>query len=629
MSRRIAWLALLVLGLSLPAAAQRRPNGSPAPAGDATAVRAELAAVLLQARRYPEAAREYRVLLARQPNDFGARLGLARALAWGNQPREAERELRILRVQRPADNDVDELLRSVRGSFEPGSAEASAWVAERPGHAPYRRALARALVREGKARSAIPHYDQLLVHDRSTAFVLEAVNAQVTARENERAANLLRGLLERAPGDTSVRHALANTLAGARQYDAALATYDTLIAWYPGPALLLERGQVHLARRDLSAAEADALASLTAGPSVGAYLLLGDLRRWRGNYAEARVVYGYARVMRPKDPAVIAGSAQLIRDERPIIAFVGYEDLGGGWHFQSSSVSDNAGINYATVSARRQVDLVHGMVGSVDADVRRLGGEQMAGLAVGITGFGMSVGLMRELARGPYVGRLSGRAGLVQHDGGSTLGGAVRATGWTGAWGLSLEYAVGPAYPTLLTAGSLRPPGSGGKPLTEASSSLSVGGPVARADVALSVQRADISDDNRRSTVQALVRYPLTENLSALYSGTGIWFTERSTLYWNPSSYIANAAGVELAMRRPRGFSFASRVLAGAARSVEEVVVDRRPIDQTQTALQLSGGGDLSYRTESRQLGAAVTYGSGRTGSYRRFEANVYVRLLR
>jgi hypothetical protein len=129
--------------------------------------------------------------------------------------------------------------------------------------------------------------------------------------------------------------------------------------------------------------------------------------------------------------------------------------------------------------------------------------------------------------------------------------------------------------------------------------------------------------------VQALVRYPLTETLSALYSGTGIWFSNRSALYWNPSSYIANAAGVELAQRRPRGFSYAARALGGIARSVEHEELDQEPIADAHTALQLIGGADLGHRSETREIGAAVMYGSGRTGAYRRFEASVYVRMMR
>jgi hypothetical protein len=114
-----------------------------------------------------------------------------------------------------------------------------------------------------------------------------------------------------------------------------------------------------------------------------------------------------------------------------------------------------------------------------------------------------------------------------------------------------------------------------------------------------------------------------------IYAASGIWFAARSPLYWDPTSYIAAAAGLEYALRRPYGLSFAARALAGPARTVEEVVRRRQRIEQVGNSLQLHGGGDLSYRSATRELGLAVSYGSGRTGAYRRLEATAYLRLLR
>ena len=628
MLRMLASLMLLLAIFCLSAEAQVQ-RGRPAPSSGSSDVRTELAAVLLQSRRYAEAAREYRLVLAREPRNYNARLGLARALAWGNQPRAAEYELRVLRGLRPGDRDVDELLRSVRESMEPTAAEASAWVAERPGHVPYRRALARALVREERFSAALPHYNWLLTYDRTTPFVIEAVNAHRQAGDYDRATDLLRGLQLRATGDTAVRHALASTLAGGRHYDAALATFDTLITWYPQPALLVERARVHLARRDLASAEADARAALRLRPNVDAYLLLGDLLRWRGDYSEARRVYDYAAILDPDDPDVIVAAGQLLRDERPIIAFVSSEDYVADWQVMSSSVNDNEGVAYATVSARRQTLLNYGLVVSAEAELRRMGGEQMRDIDVGITGVGFRLGLMREFAHGPYLLQLSGRGGLVKHNEGTVPTASARAAGWAGPWGIALEYATAPAYPSLLTAGSIRPPGGDREPLTESSTRIALGGPLSRVDAAFSMERTDISDGNDRTTLQVLLRYPLATSLAALGAASAIWFTERTPLYWDPSSYYAGAGGLELGQRRTRGWSAAARVLGGPARSTEQVIENRNTRDETNTALQLSAGGDLSFRTESRELGLAVMYGSGRAGSYRRFEANLFMRLLR
>ena len=139
----------------------RSPDASAKPPANTTTVRAELAAVLLQSKKYDDAAREYRALLARDASNVDYRLGLARALAWGDQPREAEIELRALQAKRVQPATVDTLLRSVRDAMEPRASEAATWVAERRDYAPYRLAYARALAREHYNWIASAQYDTL------------------------------------------------------------------------------------------------------------------------------------------------------------------------------------------------------------------------------------------------------------------------------------------------------------------------------------------------------------------------------------------------------------------------------------------------------------------------------------
>jgi thioredoxin-like negative regulator of GroEL len=620
------WLALLILSLPHMVEAQRGSRPGPAQGNEDTTVRTEMAAVLLQAGRYDEAAREYRVLVARDPGNFAARLGLARALAWGERFRDAERELRVLRARSPYDREIGELLRSVRESLEPRSAEAAEWLAEQPSHPPYRLAFARALVREGRARDAAPHYDQLVALDPS--LMLEAAQAQLAAGGRQRALQLLSMAVELTPADTAARHSLASVLVQARQFLPALAHYDTLIAGHPGSELLLERGRINLARGDSVAAEADAVASIRASSNAGAHLLRADLRWSRGDLPGARVDYERARELRPNDLAITAALAQITRDQRPIPAFVTTEDYAAGLRLRSSLVSDNAGLTYGVVGVRQDVGLARGIFGSADVEVQRLA-EHGPDLDATIQGLRFGLGLSGEISYGPFLGRVGGRGGVVYHTDGSTLTGVVSGAGWFNAWGLSVELAHGPAYPSLLATASVRSADRGGTPLTETTSSVAAGGPLGRADIALRVQRADISDSNRRFTADAVLRFPLDPELALIYAGSGTWFTERSPLYWDPSAHVAGAAGLEYAIRAPRGFSFAARALGGPARTVEETVLDRRRVDQVRSSLQLNGGVDLSYSSAAEELGVAVTYGSGRAGDYRRLEANVYVRLLR
>jgi tetratricopeptide (TPR) repeat protein len=635
-------MALSSLFVVQPLAAQRRdsvrtprstssqrgaaPRGTAANRADAAVVRAELAAVLLQSRRYDEAAREYRLLLAREPRSVTYRLGLARALAWGRRPREAEHELRVVRALRPNDREIEALLRSVRESLRPDSREAASWVAERPAHRPYRLALARALVREGKPRAALQHYDGLIAGDRSAALHREAASANRAAGQHVQAAVLLIGVLQRSPADTAVRHALASVLSSARRLDIALAHYDTLVARHPTPALLLERAQLNVTRRDLLAAEADANASNLARPNAGAYRLLGDLRRWRGDVAEARSAYNLARVLAPEDLAVAAAIAELERENRPVAGLSPSSHDAAGWQFHSSAVTDNSGMSYATAGARGDVQLLRGLAGSVDLAVRNFR-QDTAGLDADKTAFAIGLGLSGGVARGPLLAQLGARGGLTSDGAEPIFMGGIGTTGWFGAWGLALELATGPAYPSLLTAGSIRPPR--GEPLTERTIHAAIGGPLGHADVALSVERADISDGNRRSSVQAYVRHPVAPEISAVASANGIWFAERTSLYWDPIAYIAARAGFEYAVRQPRGFSFAARLLAGPARIDDEILRNRQTDNVRQHSLQLGGSIEVDYRTAARALGGAVTYGSGRTGEYRRLEASVHARLQR
>ena len=117
-------VALLLAGV----AALPVPTASHAQNSRALAIRAEMASVLLQSKRYDEAAREYRVLLAYSPRSYSHRLNLVRALMWGNRPREAEHELMVLITQRGRDPELESMLLSARQQLRPSADEAAAWL---------------------------------------------------------------------------------------------------------------------------------------------------------------------------------------------------------------------------------------------------------------------------------------------------------------------------------------------------------------------------------------------------------------------------------------------------------------------------------------------------------------------
>lgn len=641
---RIAVAALLLGIVSASASAQRAPRpkrGERAPA--TPAVRAELANVLLQSGRYDEAVREYRVLLARHPESYDYRLNLAKALAWGEHPREAERELELLVAKRPGVPAVDSLLRTVRDAYDPSAAEAAGWLGGDPTYAPYRVALARALAREKMPRLAIAQYDTLLtrpgvgaVPDRGT-LLREMADAYVAAGDRLEGAARLLSALALAPNDTALRHAIAGMLMDAHRYADARAQFDTLIESGPSGPLFLERAQVRLASGDRAGAESDLWASVSTRPSSAAYLLLGDLYRERGDYHGARSMYlaasqGAPRAMRI---SLSAALALLDREERPaVLAPVVGNDP--GWRVAEDGSADNLGVAYSVLSLRRTLPVTSTTRLSLGAEWRQLA-EHTNARRLDFSGYGATIGGWQEAAYGPLLARLAADAGAVYHP----LAGTFREahgtlSAWLFAWQAALELGTEPAYPSLFSAEALLP-AAGGPALTERDLAGSLGGPIGRVDVGSRVQRSLLSDGNRRLTMDVMARYPLASNVYAVYSASRVSFAERSTLYWDPAHYTAQGFGLEYSIRHARGLSFTARALPTYASTAEASVpafavpgdpaVLRGPI-QSSAAVQFGADADIGYRAPRWELDGAVSYGRGRAADYQRGALSAVVRWM-
>jgi Flp pilus assembly protein TadD len=634
--------ACLSLFTSLARAQQPRRATRSSSTGTANAVvRAELATVLLQSGRYDEAAREFRLLLARDPANFEYRLGLARALAWGEHARDAEHEIIQLLAKRPNTPGLDSLLRAVRGAYDPRAVDAAQWVASEPFYAPYRLALARALAREKLYRLAIVHYDTLLsrpgsgsIPDRGT-LLREMADAYVSAGDRLGGAERLRAALALDPADTSLRQTLATMLTDAHRYADARAQYDTLISQKSTGALLLERARLRLSLGDRTGAESDLWSSVQEGPSGAAYLLLGDLYRERGDYHGARSMYVAARQGAPSDvrTAVAGALAQLDREERPaaLAPLVGDDP---GWRVSEDAAADNLGVAYSALAMRRTMALASGTAISLGAEWRELL-QRTAARNFDASGYGVTGGAWQEASYGPVLGRIAVDGGAIYHPLIGTLGEARGVLAlWLYAWQADLELARAPAYPSLFTIEALRPT-AGGEPLVERDAALTLGGPLAALDVGVSVQRSLLSDGNRRLTIESYLRYPLAGHLYALYSGDGVGFANRSTAYWDPARYAALSAGLEYAIRRARGLSFAARLLPGYATSDEAASLPSQipgapSIVQGSIthhiAVQVSGGAEAAYRAHGWEAAAAMSYGRGRAGDYQRLGASISVR---
>ncbi|GAC1646969.1 MAG: hypothetical protein NVS4B3_00280 [Gemmatimonadaceae bacterium] len=608
-------------------------------ASTTTGVRSEFAAVLLNAGRYDEAVREYRALVAADERNMVYRLGLARALAWGGHGREAEHEIRNILARRPADAAVTSLLVTARASFEPRAREAAEWLAERPGYLPYRTALARALVRDGQPRKAIAEYDTVLALGGGSAMLREQAEAYAAAGDRREGIRVLRDAVIRSPGDSTVRHGLASLLAADRQFIAALAEYDTLLAAGRTAPLLYERAQVDVARGDFTTAVADLHASLAVRPTIEAYFLLGDLARWRGDWAPARAAYMRAGSLNPRNPHLATHLADLEREERPLVAFVPPSSADRGWQGVGETVGDNLGMRYSTVRVVRGVEVGPTTVVNVGGEYRDLSEHGATG-TVDFPGYAVSGGISREMSDGAIAVRVGGHGGFVQHTGVAAMpNGALAIAALYSAWGAGVTVATGPGYPSLLSAAALR--GRDGEgPLSAASIGGMLGGPVGPADVAVSGDRTIFSDRNSRTSTQAYLRLPIGPSLAAVYAGTGIWFSERSTRYWDPLAYVAHAVGAEYASHHVRGWSYVVRLLPGIARESDaSYFIDSAATASglspgrvltgisTRTALQLTAGGEMNYRVAAWEIAGSLAYGRGRTGDYDRVGGSLQIRL--
>jgi tetratricopeptide (TPR) repeat protein len=638
-------LVVLLLGIASTSTATQRTSrdrrGERAPA--TAAVRAELASVLLQSGRYDEAAREYRVLLSREPLSYEYRLRLAEALAWGDHPREAARELEELAARRRGASVVDSLLRTVRDAYDPSAAEAAGWVVGEPRWAPYRLALARALAREKMPRLAVAQYDTLLavpgggpLPDRGT-LLREMADAYIAAGDRLGGATRLLAALALTPTDTATRHVIAGMFADAHRYGEAKAQYDTLLLAGPSAPLLLERAQVRLAAGDRASAESDLWASVAAKPSTAAYLLLGDLFRERGDYRGARSMYLAASQGVPREMRVplAAAFALLDREERPAMLAPSVGD-DPGWRVSEDAAADNLGVTYSVLSLRRTLPVTSRTRISLGADWRQLA-EHAAARHLDASGYAATVGAWQEASYGPLLARLAIDGGAVYHPLGGTFGRAHGVlSAWLFAWQAGLEVGNEPAYPSLFSAEALLP-AAGGRALTERDLALSAGGPLAAADVAARVERSFLSDGNRRLTVDASARYPLVPNVYAVYSFSRIAFAERSTLYWDPASYSAQGLGLEYAVRHARGLSFSARVLPTYAWTTQESVptfavpgdptIVRGPMMHA-TAMQMGADAEIGYRAPRWALEGAASYGRGRAADYQRAALSLVTRLV-
>lgn len=646
---RVRLARFIVAGLLLATTgalrAQQTAHGARArgaPNAERREVRLELATTLLNANRFSEAAVEFRALLAAEPDNHAYRLGLARALAWGDHPREAEHELVLARDRRNA-AAVDPLLRSVRAAFDPTAAEAATWLRESPRYVPYRLAFARALAREDPRR-AIPQFDTLrlaaLAGDAQAPpvplLVREQVDAYIAIGARASAIILLGATLDQAPSDTGLRHALAGALYDTRAFTSARAEYDTLITVAPTPSAYVGRASAALALHDTASAQADLERAVSARPNYDAYSLLGSIAQNREDLVNARTLYDAAR--RAASTAgerrdATAAAAELAREQRPVMAFTPAGTNDPGWRATSQSAADNSGVSFMSMDASRTTALSDGFTSDLGVGVERIA-QRGAFSPLAATGASASIGLGRHATAGRAMFDAAAHAGFVAHPGIATFGrGSVSVAGWFDTWELSAELSHEPAYESLFTPAVLSHPGESA-PLTSNTTTLATGGPVGPLDAAASWTRSGLSDGNAGESFDVFARLPLSgasSHLFAVYEGNSVTYAAPARLYWDPVRYLSNAIGPELVSHSAHGLSLSARVLAGYAIDVERDTLSNAPSGALirRTAIQLSTSGEASYRAARWEGAIDASYGRARAGGYQRTSVAVTLRVPR
>jgi len=604
--------------------------------GNDAIVRAELAATLLDGRHYDEAAVEYRQLLVSQPARAEFRLGLARALLWGNHGRAAESWLRVLARTAPNDTTVAALLHEARASYDPTVGEASTWVGEEPSYAPYRLAYARALVGDGSRRQAAAQFDTLLTMAGSQtaagqlALLREAAGVHATAGDSVESALLLGRALALAPDNDSLRLDLARTLAWAGDNSGAIAQYGVLIAHRPSAPLLLARGQLYVWRGDNALGAADLRRSIALEPSYDALALLGDVARWEGRFDEARTAYQRALALAPNDPRVITALADLRRIEALYVASIG--GAAAGWTTTGTYAEDNLGFLFLAMGASVGTQVGDATVIGVGVEQRRIAQRAAHARTQFVDGIAVDARARRQF--GQHFA-LSGYAGLARHALVHDIGfGGVGADWSAGRISASISLGTGPVYGSLMSLATLAPglatPSASAAPIVGRTATASVSVPLGRASLIVTGERLDLSDGNARNDVSAVVRVPVASNVAAIYDGSVMGYAHESDLYWDPHRYATHSIGIEVTGQPAHGLTVAVRALPGVAVSEEPATPTSGSTTAflpSRRAFQLSTGGEVQYQTGRWDASAGAGYARGREGTYQSLTGSIRVRM--
>ena len=556
-----------------------------------------------------------------------ALLGLARNAAAQRGATRPTRETQPTIDQRAVRAEYAGVLLQT-GRHAEAAIEYRALLATDPTHAEWRLGLARALAWGGRGREAEREIRALIARrgaDTVLVGLLRVARGAIRDASAREARDWLAGDRAWAP----YRRALIDALVRERRFADALPHVDTLRLENADPALVFERGQLLAWIGDFPAAEREMLAALAERELPAWHAALGDVRRWRGNWRGARASYARALELEPGHALAVAGLASLVVEERAALA-AGAAIAPAGWRSESAWREDNAGFLLLTSRLSYGTALGPSTVVSAGFDQRRVSHRSHDDEERWITGWIADVGLSHTTG----IITLDARAGLSHHALIGTLPvGELGVGAWLAPVRLTAAFAREPLYARLMSTRSLVEWSNGELVAAEALEGRSITAtasvPVRDAELWIAVERLLVSDGNERRSASLGARYAVAPDWTLLYSGGRLRFEDRSSLYWDPRSYMSHALGAEYAWRPAPDLSARLRALQGFGWSSEalEIAADSVIGFSSSRVPQISMGGDVAWRRAPWDVAARVGYSRGRAGGYQSLEGVLTVRL--
>ncbi|MGI9101624.1 MAG: tetratricopeptide repeat protein [Terriglobales bacterium] len=276
-------------------------------------VRVDLARVLSWAGKLDESLAAYREILATNPDNYDAALGMAQVTAWQGHSDEALAQFDALLKRRPDSREA-----------QVGRAQVLSW--------------------SGHSKEAIPLLEEMLKarpQDREIAGILQSVQDAARQQEQQqRAASLaaadvqerirhFEAVLQQKPNDSDTLRQLGDSSAQLGKFPQAISYYQKALAAKPDDAtLMLTLAQVMSWNRSFADSINQYRALLARNDKREYRLELARVLSWAGRNAESIAEYRELLARDPKDVGVRLGLARVLSwDKQSDQALAEYEHI--------------------------------------------------------------------------------------------------------------------------------------------------------------------------------------------------------------------------------------------------------------------------------------------------------------